>query len=59
MSQRVGHCLKAMNDSRTVTADVEAKYFGARLDDLSLVSNDNPKLGRITFDEWFKTSPRR
>ncbi len=59
LSALVGRYLKATNDSRTVTADVEAKYFGARLDDLSLVSNDNPKLGRITFDEWFKTSPRR
>lgn len=59
LSDLVARYLKAISDERTVTADPEAKYFGARLDDLSLVSNDDPRLGRITFEDWFKTAVRR
>ena len=40
-------------------ADPEAHYFGTRLNDGSLVSDNNPRLGRITFDQWFATSARR
>ena len=59
LSELVARYLALTHDQRTVTADPEARYFGARLDDLSLVSNDDPKLGHITFDAWFKTSVRR
>lgn len=59
LSDLVARYLTAISDERTVTADPEAKYFGARLDDLSLVSNDDPRLGRITFEDWFKTAVRR
>jgi hypothetical protein len=45
-----------MKDPRTVEADAEARYFGARLNDQSLVSDDNPRLGSITFEEWFAKS---
>lgn len=51
--------LKAMNDARKVEADPEALYFGARLEDGSLVSDNNPRLGRITFEQWFATSARK
>ncbi|WP_439627378.1 SDR family oxidoreductase [Shinella sp.] len=51
--------LQAMNDPRKVAADPEARYFGARLEDGSLVSNDNPRLGKSTFKQWFATAPRR
>ncbi|WP_062212886.1 SDR family oxidoreductase [Aureimonas sp. AU12] len=59
LSDLVARYLTAISDERTVTADPEAKYFGARLDDLSLVSNDDPRLGRITFEDWFKIAVRR
>jgi uncharacterized protein YbjT (DUF2867 family) len=56
LSELVGRYLKAMKDPRTVEADAEAKYFGARLNDQSLVSDNNPRLGSITFDHWFAKS---
>lgn len=59
LNDLVGRYLQAMNDDRKVTADPEARYFGARLDDGSLVPNGDARLGRITFDDWFSTSARR
>lgn len=59
LNDLVGRYLHAMNDDRKVTADPEARYFGARLDDGSLVPNGDAILGRITFDDWFATSARR
>lgn len=56
LHELVARYLKAMNDARKVEADPEALYFGARLEDGSLVSDDNPRLGRITFEQWFATS---
>ncbi len=45
-----------MNDPRKVEADPEAKYFGVRLNDQSPVSDDKPRLGSITFEQWFAKS---
>ena len=59
LSDLVGRYLKAMNDNRKVAADPDARYFGARLDDGSLVSDDDPHLGAITFEEWFATAARK
>ncbi|MDR9772574.1 SDR family oxidoreductase [Rhizobium hidalgonense] len=56
LSELVARYLKATKDPRTVEADAEARYFGARLNDRSLVSDDNPRLGTITFEEWFARS---
>ncbi|EJZ18139.1 SDR family oxidoreductase [Rhizobium sp. Pop5] len=56
LSELVARYLQAMKDPRTVKADAEAKYFGARLNDESLVSDANPRLGSITFEQWFATS---
>lgn len=51
--------LKAIGDSRTVIADPDAQYFGTKLDEGSLVSDDHPRVGRIGFDEWFATTLRK
>ncbi|QPF86096.1 SDR family oxidoreductase [Bradyrhizobium genosp. L] len=51
--------LKAIGDTRTVIADPEAQYFGTRLQDGSLVSDGNPRIGRIGFDQWFATQSRK
>ncbi|ACS57034.1 SDR family oxidoreductase [Rhizobium leguminosarum] len=56
LSELVARYLKAMKDPRTTEADVEARYFGARLNDQSLVSDNNPRLGSITFEQWFAKS---
>jgi hypothetical protein len=37
-----------------VVSDPQARYFGARLDDRSLVPGDNPKLGEIRFEDWLR-----
>lgn len=55
----VARYLKAIGDARTVIADPEAKYFGTKLEDGSLVSDQNPRLGRIGFEQWFATAPRK
>ena len=59
LNELVERYLKASGDARKVVADPEARYFGARLDDGSLVSDDNPRLGRITFQQWFESAPRK
>lgn len=51
--------LKAIGDSRTVVADPDAEYFGAKLEDGSLVSDNNPRIGRIDFERWFVTMSRK
>jgi len=47
-------------DSRTVVQDPQARYFGARLQDDTLVPGDNPRIGALDFDAWFALpkSPR-
>jgi uncharacterized protein YbjT (DUF2867 family) len=55
----VARYLKAIGDTRKVVPDPEAHYFGTKLEDGSLVSDNNPRLGRINFDQWFATAPRR
>ncbi|QWK80415.1 SDR family oxidoreductase [Ochrobactrum sp. BTU1] len=59
LTDLVARYLVAIGDARIVVPDTEARYFGARLDDGSLVSDNNPRLGRITFEQWFPTSSRK
>ena len=59
LSDLVARYLKASGDPRVVVADPEARYFGARLEDGSLVSDNNPRLGRIGFEAWFASNPRK
>lgn len=54
MSELVARYLKATNDPRQVVNDPEARYFGARLDDRTLVPGDSPHLGTIRFDDWLR-----
>jgi uncharacterized protein YbjT (DUF2867 family) len=44
--------LGAGNDPREVVADPEARYFGARLSELTLVPGDDARLGKTRFDDW-------
>jgi len=59
MSELVARYLKTAGDPRKVVADPEALYFGGRLNDNSLVSDNNPRLGHITFEQWFATAARK
>jgi uncharacterized protein YbjT (DUF2867 family) len=52
----VARYLKAVGDQRVVMSDPEARYFGGRVEERSLVPLGAARLGRITFDEWFRRS---
>jgi uncharacterized protein YbjT (DUF2867 family) len=48
--------LKAIGDPREVVRDPEARYWGGRVEELSLVPLGEARLGRIGFDEWLRRS---
>jgi uncharacterized protein YbjT (DUF2867 family) len=52
----VARYLKAVGDSREVVRDSEARYFGGRVEERSLVPLSEARLGRIGFDEWLRRS---
>jgi uncharacterized protein YbjT (DUF2867 family) len=58
MSDMVQRYLIASGDSRKVTADVHARYFGAELTNDMLVPGDNPRIGAINFETWFSKQPK-
>jgi uncharacterized protein YbjT (DUF2867 family) len=51
--------LSAKNDPRRVTADVHAQYFGAELDEHSLIPGDNPRLAPTRLEDWLSQSTAR
>ena len=53
LSDLVARYLKARNDTRTVIPDVHARYFGAELQDETLVPGPGPRLGVLDFAAWF------
>ena len=52
----VARYLKAVRDPREVVRDPEARYFGGRVEQRSLVPLGEARLGRITLDEWLRRS---
>ena len=52
----VARYLKAIGDPRVVVSDPEARYFGGRVEERSLVPLGEARLGRIGFDEWVRRS---
>jgi uncharacterized protein YbjT (DUF2867 family) len=52
----VARYLKAVGDPRKVVSDPEARYFGGRVEERSLVPLGEARLGRIGFDEWLRHS---
>jgi uncharacterized protein YbjT (DUF2867 family) len=52
----VARYLKAAGDPREVVSDPEARYWGGRVEQYSLVPLGEARLGRIGFDEWFRRS---
>ncbi|HWM48756.1 MAG TPA: SDR family oxidoreductase [Xanthobacteraceae bacterium] len=55
-SEYIARYLKAVGDQREVVNDPEAPYFGARVEERSLVPLGEARLGRICFDEWLRRS---
>ena len=52
----VARYLKAVGDPHEVVSDPEARYFGGRVDEHSLVPLGEARLGRIGLDEWLRRS---
>jgi uncharacterized protein YbjT (DUF2867 family) len=52
----VARYLKAVGDPREVVRDLAARYFGGRVEELSLVPLGEARLGRIGFEEWLRRS---
>jgi uncharacterized protein YbjT (DUF2867 family) len=52
----VARYLKAVGDSRAVVSDPEARYYGGRVEEHSLVPLGEARLGRIGLDAWLRRS---
>lgn len=50
----VARYLKAIGDPHEVVSDPEARYFGGRVDEHSLVPLGEARLGHISLDEWLR-----
>jgi uncharacterized protein YbjT (DUF2867 family) len=46
--------LSANRDPRPVAADIHARYFGAELDDRSLVPAGNARIAATRFEDWLR-----
>jgi uncharacterized protein YbjT (DUF2867 family) len=55
----VARYLKAVGDPHEVVRDPEARYFGGRVEERSLVPLADARLGRIGLDEWLRRSQAR
>ena len=55
-NQIVARYLKAVGDPREVVKDPEARYWGGRVEERSLVPLGEARLGRIGLDEWLRRS---
>jgi uncharacterized protein YbjT (DUF2867 family) len=56
LNEIVARYLKAVGDPREVVSDPEARYFGGRIEERSLVPLGEARLGRIGFDDWLRRS---
>lgn len=59
LAELVEKYLTKTNDPVKIIADENALYFGARLQELTLVPSDDALLSQVTFEEWFPNRPQR
>ena len=52
----IARYLKAIGDPREVVRDPEARYWGGRVEEHSLIPLGEARLGRIALDEWLRRS---
>ena len=55
MSEFIRYFLDATEDSRQLVPDEHALYFGVELNETSLVTGENARLGKIKYEDWFST----
>src|ERR1700751_5198416 len=55
----VARYLNAVGDPRQVVRDPEARYWGGRVEERSLVPLGEARLGRIGLDEWLRRAPKK
>ena len=55
-NQIVARYLKAVGNPRQVLSDREARYFGGRVEEHSLVPLGEARVGRIGLDQWLRRS---
>jgi uncharacterized protein YbjT (DUF2867 family) len=53
MNEFIRYYLNATEDARQLIEDAHALYFGTELNDESLVPGENPRLGKIKYEDWF------
>jgi len=56
MDELIRRFLNANQDTRQVTTDVHARYFGTEVNDQSLTPGDHPRIGPTHFDAWLLRS---
>ncbi|MGV2104206.1 SDR family oxidoreductase [Rhizobium sp. 21-4511-3d] len=56
MADAVGKYLRQIGDAREIVVDRQTRYFGAILDDSSLVPASAAWLGKVSYSEWVKTA---
>jgi len=52
MSEFIRYYLGTIEDSRQLIEDENSLYFGAKLNDESIVPGKNPRLGKIKYEDW-------
>lgn len=52
LDELIQQYLRSTKDQREVIADPTARYFGAKLDELTLVPVNNPRIGSTGFEQW-------
>lgn len=57
--EMVRQYLSANGVEKKVIADPQAFYFGTAVNDRSLTPGDNPRLGKIRFEDWLMQSIRK
>src|SRR3954467_11699518 len=56
LNEIVARYLKAVGDPREVVRDPEARHFGGRVEERSLVPLGEARLGHLTLEEWLRHS---
>ena len=56
MDELVRRFLSASGDSRNVTTDARALYYGIAVNDQSLTPGDHPRIGPTRFGDWLSQS---